>query len=165
MATLGETFELNVACLCKMEVGRGFISPLLRVWMSKSWRFSYWWSQWKPGWCAPELQLSRPDVCMRSSSSFKAVGGVGFCGSQLSGEKRECPKPLHASRDVWTRVDTLARFVATEAKRWVRSASKSSLTKDVEATGMSHARSTEAKQHRACKIVVRRGAGLQVSWT
>ena len=41
----------------------------------------------------------------------------------------------------------------------------STLTQDVEATGMSLARSMEAQQHRACKSVARKSAGAHLSST
>ena len=136
-----------------MELERIVISPLRCAsgWVIAE-AFGYWWRLWQPGWRAVHAQLIKHH-------------GSGWwwthCGSQLFVGRHECLGLLHTSLDVLTCVDTSARFVTTKARRRVRSVSMSTLGKDVEAL----ARSTEAQQHRARKLVARRSAGAQLSST
>ena len=92
---------------------------------------------------------------MRNSSSLvvmdTAIPAIWETGHEL-------PRQLHAGRDIFTRAETLATLVQT------RGASMSTLTKDVKATGMPLAHSTEAQQHRACQVtrVKKRGRPIEL---
>ena len=70
-----ETLEHDIPGLWQMELERIFISPLRCAsgWVTAE-AFGYWWRLWQPGCRAAELQRSRPDVCMRNSSSIKHQG-------------------------------------------------------------------------------------------
>ena len=76
-----ETFELDVLGLWKIEHERIFTSHFC---CASGWviveAFGYWWRLW-------QLERSLSNVCMRNSSSFKAVGGDGHSRSQMSREK------------------------------------------------------------------------------